>query len=69
MRICVKCECIFPDYHGSCPSCGNDESREWQQAPVEMRKTDSLKKEEIPGVINYEYDDLKDLMGEAESGD
>jgi len=69
MRICCKCECIFPDYHGNCPSCGNSESREWKQAPVKKGENEFVKKEEILEIISYEYDDLKDLMGEAESGD
>ena len=70
MKICKKCECIFPDYHNNCPSCGSDENKEWKHSAGKATTNNSYSdinktNDKSIEVIDYKYDDLKDIIQDS----
>ena len=63
MKKCIKCECIYPDYHENCPCCGSNKSKEWKivsQKDAYNNNTEVQTNE--TSIIDYSYEDLKDII-------
>jgi RNA polymerase subunit RPABC4/transcription elongation factor Spt4 len=68
MKKCLKCECLYPDYHKKCPACGAEEKKEWKQSNTGKR---IIKEENIQtdkNIFFYSTEDLKDII-EINSGE
>ena len=60
MKKCLKCECIYLDYHEKCPSCGSKNKKEWKHVG------NSNYEKEKKANIELEEDIYKDIIDASE---